>query len=104
MARFDVYAHPDAILRKTTPYLVDVQNNYIHRVATRVVLPMRPAASFGPLMRDLNPVFQIGGADVVLDTAAIAAFPAAELKKPVTSLKTQSEAIVGALDTLFGSY
>lgn len=104
MARFDVYAHPDATLRKATPYLVDVQNNYINRVATRVVLPMRPASSFGPLMRDLNPVFQIGGKDVVLDTAAIAAFPAGELKKPVTSLKPQSEAIVGALDTLFGSY
>ena len=29
MARFDVYRHPDPALRKTTPFLLDVQNAYI---------------------------------------------------------------------------
>jgi toxin CcdB len=41
MARYDVYPHPDKALRKITPYLLDVQNNYIEAVATRVVIPMR---------------------------------------------------------------
>jgi toxin CcdB len=104
MARYEVYRHPDAMLRKRTPYLLDLQNDYISAVDTRVVVPMRPAKSFGPPMRDLNPSFVIDGVEVILDTAALAAFPAAELQRPVASLKTQSGLVADALDTLFGSY
>ena len=104
MARFDVYRHPDAVLRKHTPFLLDVQNDYISSVDTRVVLPMRTAKLAGLPMRDLNPAFEIGGLRVVLDTPAIAAFPAAELRHPVMSLRTQAEHIASALDTLFGAY
>ena len=104
MARFDVYMHPDAVLRKKTPYLLDVQNSHIDRIATRVVLPMRNADLFDQRMSSLNPLFEIAGKQVVLDTAAIAAFLAVELKKPVLSLGAQSEAIVEALDVLFGAY
>lgn len=104
MARFDVYPHPDTAARKTTPFLVDVQNNYIDRVESRVVIPMRHVAAFGPRMRDLNPVYEISGKEVVLDTAALAAFPVSGLKKPVASLSVQRDDIVAALDTLFGSY
>lgn len=104
MARFDVYPHPDATLRAATPFLLDVQNNFIDQLQSRIVIPLRAATVFGPTMRDLNPQFNISGQDVVLDTAAMAAFPASGLKKPVTSLAPQSHDIVAALDTLFGSY
>ena len=101
MARFDVYPHPDAVLRKKTPYLLDVQNNHISRIATRVVVPLRPVHLFTQPMRDLNPAFEIAGKEVVLDTTALAAFPAEELKKPVLNLAAQSAPIVAALDVLF---
>jgi toxin CcdB len=104
VARFDVYRHPDAALRRNTPFLLDIQNDYISSVETRIVIPLRTAAHFGLRMRDLNPVLTIGGTDVVLDAAALAAFPAAELRSPVDSLKAQAELIVNALDTLFGAY
>lgn len=104
MARFDVYPHPEVAQRSTTPFLMDVQNNFIDRVESRVVIPMRHAAAFGPRMRDLNPLFEVSGKNVVLDTAALAAFPAAGLKKPVASLLAQREDIMAALNTLFGSY
>ena len=104
MARFDVYAHPDAVLRKKTPYLLDVQNDHLVRIATRVVIPLRFAHQFDQPVHDLNPVFEIAGNNVVLDTAALAAFPASELKKPLVSLKSQVNAVVGALDILFGAY
>ena len=104
MARFDVYPHPDAVLRKKTPYLLDVQNDHISRIATRVVVPLRPVAYFPQPMRDLNPTFKIAGQEMVLDTAALAAIPSAELKRPLLNLSTQSAAIVAALDVLFGAY
>ena len=104
MARFDVYAHPDALLRKKTPYLLDVQNEHLARIATRVVVPLRSAHQFDRPAQGLNPVFEIAGNKVVLDTAALAAFPASELKTPLVSLKLQANAVVGALDILFGAY
>lgn len=104
MARYDVYAHPDAALRKVTPFLLDVQNDYINSLGTRVVIPMRSAALYRHPMRDLNPVFEVGEKAVVLDTAALAAFPARELKKRVTGLQDQRELIVAAMDCLFGAY
>ena len=54
-------------------------------------------------MRGLSPGIDIDGSAVILDTLAIAAFPATELRQPVLSLQAQSETIIGALDTLFGS-
>ena len=104
MARFDVYPHPEAGLRAATPFLMDVQNNFINRVGSRMVIPLRHADAFGPCMRDLNPQFEVSGKPVVLDTAAMAAFPAAALKKPIASLAAKQADIVAALDTLFGSY
>ena len=104
MARFDFYVHPDAVLRKKTPYLLDVQNDHINSIGTRVVIPLRPASQFGPTMRDLNPVFEIKDSRLVLDTAALAAFPSADLKKAAGNLKPQQNEVIGALDTLFGAY
>ncbi|MCX7278884.1 MAG: CcdB family protein [Burkholderiales bacterium] len=104
MARFDVYPHPEEAMRATTPFLLDVQNNFIDRVNTRIVVPLRAAAVFGPPMRDLNPQFEIAGVAVVLDSTALAAFPVSGLKKSVGSLIDHQTDILAALDLLFGSF
>ncbi|MDB5858920.1 MAG: CcdB-like toxin protein [Ramlibacter sp.] len=104
MARFDVFSHPDATLRRSTPFLLDVQNSHISGLATRIVVPLRPAAAFTLRARDLNPAFEVGGREVVADTAALGAFPAAELRAPVANLRSSAGDIVAALDTLFGSH
>lgn len=104
MAQFDVYAHPDARLRERTPYLLDVQNGFLDRIATRVVIPLR-GAEFAPLpMRDLNPVCTIQEQAMVLDTAALAAVPLRCLGAPLLNLRAQSPEVVNALNSLFGGY
>ena len=67
MARFDVYANPLATERKHTPYLLDVQNDYIDALPTRIVVPLRREAVFGPRARNLNPALLVG-ADKVVST------------------------------------
>ena len=104
MARFDVYANPVAAERKHTPYLLDVQNDYINHIASRVVVPLRREAAFGPRPRNLNPLLQVNADAVVMDTAAIGAVPASELRKPLTNLHEIRAAVQEALDTLFGAY
>jgi toxin CcdB len=104
MARYDVYANPEASERKHTPYLLDVQNDYIDALTTRVVVPLRTEAAFGPRARNLNPSFSVARHAVVLDSAAMGAIPLAELRKPVANLREERPTIQEALDTLFGAY
>jgi toxin CcdB len=104
MARFDVYANPDSGERRHTPYFVDVQNDFIDGLATRVVIPLRKEAVFGPCARDLNPKVGVLGNELVLDTAALGAVPANELRRAVSTLRDERELIHGALDALFGGY
>jgi len=104
MARFDAVANPDASERRHTPYLVDVQNNYIDHLATRIVLPLRREAAFGPCARNLNPVFTVGDDRVVLDTSTLGAVPLSELRRVVANLGDSRAALQEAMDTLFGAY
>lgn len=104
MARFDAYANPVAAERKHTPYLLDVQNNHIDQLASRVVIPLRREAAFGPRARHLNPLVSVGADKVVLDTASLAAVPLSELRTVVAHLGTARADIQEALDTLFGAY
>ena len=104
MARFDVYSNPDPSERSHTPYLLDVQNNFIDHLGTRAVIPLRTPITFGPRARDLNPLVQMGEESLVLDTAALGVVPVGELRRAVGDLRNARGAIHAALDTLFGSY
>lgn len=104
MARFDVHANPVAAERRHTPYLLDVQNEYIDQLATCVVVPLRREAAFGPRARGLNPLVTVAGEAVVLDTAALGAVPRSELRKTIASLRDARAEILEALDTLFGAF
>jgi toxin CcdB len=104
MAQFDVYTHPDARMRERTPYLLDVQNSFLDKIATRVVIPLR-SAEYAPLpMRDLNPVCTVEGQELVLDSAALAAVPVRWLGAPLLNLRAQAPEVVNALDILLGGY
>jgi toxin CcdB len=104
MARYDAYVNPDAAERKHTPYFVDVQNEFIDTLSTRVVIPLRKESAFGPRARNLNPLLIVAGDKVVLDTAAIGAVPLTELRKRVGNLNPDRALVQEALDTLFGAY
>ena len=104
MARFDVFANPDAAERVHTPYFLDVQNDHIDGLDTRVVIPLRTEAAFGPRARRLNPLLAVADAPLVLDTAALGAVPLFELRQPLLRLGNSRAAVQDALDTLFGGY
>ncbi len=104
MARFDVYANPDPDDRRHTPFVLDVQNDHLGPMESRVVIPLRTPQFFGAAVRQLNPAWQISGKAVVLDTAHIAAIHISLLRRPVAKLSHERADVIEALDTLFGSY
>jgi toxin CcdB len=105
MARFDVYANtgPHAT---HTPYLLDVQSDWLQGLDTRVVVPLRKTAHFPnvKLPDQLCPVFTVAGEECLLETPKLAAVPLRLLKTPVASLVTDQARIVAALDFLFQGY
>ncbi len=104
MPRFDVYLHPQADARRRTPFLLDVQNQFIDGLETRVVVPLRSATLYQHRLRDLNPEFEVNGKRVVLDTCALGAIPVRELGKCVDNLRSRGPDIQSALACLFGAY
>jgi toxin CcdB len=104
MARFEVFANPYAPERSHTPFVLDIQNEHLDALATHVVIPLRMAKGFGTPGRGLNPVIELLGKSVVLDTAALAPVPTALLIKPVARADAWRDDVQDALDILFGAY
>ena len=105
MARFDVYANAGPHAHHT-PYLVDVQSDWLSGLDTRVVVPLRKTADFPSvkLPAQLCPQFEVAGSDCLLETPKLAAVPLRILKSPVASLANEQARIVAALDFLFQGY
>jgi toxin CcdB len=104
MARFDVFSNPFAADRNHTPFVVDVQNDHLGPLATRVVIPLRTRAALPTSARGINPSLEVQGRELVLDTASLAPVPVTMLRKPVTRLDAARSDILDALDVLFGSF
>jgi toxin CcdB len=98
MARFDV--HPGA---RGKGYLLDCQADVLDHLETRVVVPLMPAAGL-PVATRLNPVFEVGGARLVMGTQLIFAIPAQHLQGCVASLAGEHIEITNALDMLLTGY
>lgn len=94
MTRYDVY--PGAPGRGL---LLDCQADVLDHLATRVVVPLMPAASVEPIPR-LNPLFTINGQTLLMATHLIFAIPTERLLRSVANLEAEQYMIVAALDML----
>jgi toxin CcdB len=103
VARCEVYANPTAAERRHTPFVLDVQNDHLHGLDSRVVIPLRSHRAMQQAST-LNPLLDIDGQRVVVDTASLAPVPAAMLRKPLLRLDAGARnEVLDALDALFGS-
>lgn len=101
MAQFDVFRNTNKKTTQHIPYLLDVQENLLNQLATRVVIPLFDAAYFGKAAEHLNPMFKIEEQNVIMSTAELAGIPQNLLSDKVTSLKENRDTIISALDFLF---
>ena len=97
MAQFDVYENINEKTNKQIPFLLDIQNDILKNLSSRVVIPLvisKEAINF------LNPHFIINEIDVILSTAELASIPMEILGGKICSLKDRREEIIGAVDFL----
>lgn len=97
MAQFDVYENLNEKSKQNIPYLLDIQNDILKNLSTRVVIPL---VITNQSINFLNPKFTINQIDVILSTAEMASIPMEILGEKICSLKEKREEIIGAVDFL----
>ena len=99
MAQFDVYKNPSKTSSKFYPFIVDIQNDYISDIDTRIVIPLGKAENFkNQIMQRLQLEIHYEDQDLVLMTPQIASISKKLLKAPIGSLGHLRQEIIDALD------
>lgn len=102
MSQFTVYKNEDKATRKTYPYFLNVQNDLLDELNSRVVIPFSTPGSIKHRdAKKLCPLIKIDGKEFVLLTHQISTVPASFLKTQVAEVATFRSEIISAIDILF---
>lgn len=103
MPQFDVYPHPVEEWRSQSPYVVDIQSDFVRGVRNRLTIPLTHIDVESPGPR-LAPIVQVADVSLFVDTLGIAAFPSGDLRGAISSLRSNADAIWSALDYALHGY
>lgn len=101
MAQFDVYENINPNTCEQIPFLLDIQNDVLKNLSTRVVIPMIKDI---PAARILNPKFNINDIEVVLSASELASISVDNLGSKICSLEGFREEIIEAVDFLITGF
>jgi toxin CcdB len=97
LRQFDVHRFTGRV-QSAFPYIVVVQSNALRALKRRLAIPFvrrdALAADYGALF----PEFTLEGTVVVLSVLDIASFPPSAFGQHVTSLATEGDSIIAAID------
>ena len=97
MAQFDVYKNENERTNKNVPYLLDIQNDLLSSLDTRIVIPLVfSLAKVDGLTKELK----IDDEILYLYTDQMATIPFSLLSEKICSIKEQSEEIKNSIDFL----
>ncbi len=101
MSQFSLYKNNDTNTATAYPYFVDVQNELLDTLNTRLVIPLAPTELLEEKAPShLCPVIHIDESDFVILTHQMASVPTKILGEPVNDLSTFRDEIISAIDFL----
>ena len=105
MKQFGLYANQDKDTSQAYPYFVDVQNDLLAALKSRIVIPIiatekSKSASSKLYPQNLCPIVEIGRKKYVLMTHQMTSVPVQMLKSDEGSLSKYRDQIVAAIDFL----
>lgn len=101
MAQFTVCQNKNPQTCSAIPFLLDIQNDLLEDLETRVVVPLCPISAMkGQTLRTLMPVLEIEGERFLMLTPQMAGIPKSELGAPVTRVEQHRFEIIAAVDFL----
>lgn len=91
MSQFTVFRNKNPQSLSAVPFLLDIQNDLLSDLETRVVIPLSPVSDLkGKTLGQLMPVLEIEGERFVMLTPQMAGIPKSELGAPVTRVSTMA--------------
>lgn len=99
MAQFDMYRFKKR--GKPELVLVDIQNDLLDSMETRVVVPLRLLEPGQKPIRILQPTIELSGGTFYLSTSEMAAISVHELDQKLGDLLQMRDEIIAAIDLLF---
>ncbi len=101
MSQFTVCRNKNPETRSAIPFLLDIQNDLLDDLETRVVIPLCPLSAMrGKTLRTLMPVIEVEGEPFILLTPQMAGIFKSELGNPVTQVDQHRFEIIAAVDFL----
>lgn len=101
MAQFTVCRNKNPQTRSAVPFLLDIQNDLLQDLETRIVVPLHPVSALqGQALRTLMPILEIEGERFIMVTPQMAGIPKSELGAPVTRVEQYRYEIIAAIDFL----
>lgn len=101
MGQFTLYENQNPDSKDTYPYFIDIQNNLLDSLNTRLVIPVTPYRLLGESsISKLCPRTTVNDESFVLLTHQMTSIPLSALKTPVTSQEHLRDEIVAAIDLL----
>lgn len=97
MGQFDVYKNINENSKENYPYLLDIQNDILKDLSSRVVVPLVLDKNG---LKILNPKFEIEDKNVIMSTSELASISIDNIGEKVCSLKNKREDIISAIDFL----
>ena len=102
MSQFTVYENKDKGTKKTYPYFLNVQNDLLDELNSRVVIPFSTPGSIKHRdAKKLCPIIKIKGIGFVLLTHQITTVPESYLSSKVDEVDAFRTEIISAIDLLF---
>ena len=105
MSQFTVYTNPNPNSKSSYPYLLNVQNDLLNNLNTRVIVPMCFASAINKKqISNISPVFNIEGRNCVMLTPQLAAIPMSDIGSAIADLSEFRYEILSALDFLITGF
>ena len=99
MAQFDVYDNPSKATCKAYPYILELQNDVISEITTRIVVPLADNRYMSnEEFKELTPKISYEDKELLILIPQIASMSTNSLKNPVGSLSHLRDEIISALD------
>jgi toxin CcdB len=101
MPQFAVHRNPNRATKAAIPLLLDVQNDLLEELGTRVVVPLYKSSSLkGGIIKTLMPTIEVDGNTYTAVTPQLAGIPKKSLGAQVADLSARRYDIIAALDVL----
>ena len=99
MSQFDVYANANTRTKSLYPLLVDVQNDVLDLLQSRLVIPLSPKnRNEKSYPKNVCPILTLDGQDYFLLTHLMTSVSIQILSEHICSIKPQRDEIVAAID------